>query len=103
MLEAEIARLRYALEVEVERSSQTQTAAAASLLPGWHSRRLLVNSGPGRPPPRPAAAGPHTQTAPIAVDAAENLACLSNGMEPQRLKRVKRDRDADGVDVASQI
>ena len=67
----ENARLRCALEVasriqlEVERSSQTQTAH-------------------------------------IAVAAAEDLACLSNEM-PRRLKRLKRDRDADGVDVFSQI
>jgi len=98
LLEAENARLRSALEVasrmqpEVERSSQTQTAAAASLLHGCHPRRALVNYY-GRPPPRPAAAGPHTQTSPIAVAAAENLACLSNEMEEsRRLKRVKRDR-----------
>ena len=43
-----------------------------------------------------------TQMAPIAVAAVENLACLSNEMELRGLKRLKRDRDADGVDVVSQ-
>ena len=40
--------------------------------------------------------------APIAVAAVENLACLSNEMELRGLKLLKRDRDADGVDVVSQ-